>query len=40
MKNETKHQFLYANPSRYMSSASDASSSVTSIMFINSNDID
>ena len=38
-KNETKYRFLYAKPSRYMSPASNASCSVTSVMFPNSKDV-
>jgi hypothetical protein len=37
---KTKYRFLYANPSRYMSSASDVFYSVTLVMFPNSNDVD
>jgi hypothetical protein len=36
----TKHQFLHANPSRYMSSPSDIFCSITSIVFSNSKDVD
>ena len=36
----TKYQFLYANHSRYVCSASDASCSVSSTMFFNSEDTD
>ena len=39
-KNGTKYQFLCANPSRYVSSASDASCSITPVMFPNSEDVD
>ena len=39
-KNGTKYWFLYANLSCYMSSASDASCSITSVMFPNFEDID
>ena len=39
-KTGTKYRFLYANPSRYVSSASDASCSVSSTMFSNSEDTD
>ena len=39
-KNETKYWLLYANPSCYMSSASDVPCSVTSIMFPNTKGID
>jgi hypothetical protein len=35
-----KYRFLYANPSRYMSSASDIFYSITSVMFPNSKDAD
>jgi hypothetical protein len=39
-KNETKYRFLiYANHSRYMSSASDVFCSITSTMYPNSKDI-
>ena len=37
---KTKYRFLYANPSRYMSSASDIFYSVTLVMFPNSKDVD
>ena len=39
-KNETKYRFLYANPSCYMSFASDAFCSITSVMFPNYEDVD
>ena len=39
-KSETKYQFLFANPSLYVSSGSDASCSVSSTMFSNSDDTD
>ena len=39
-KNRTNYQFLYANPSNYMSSASDVSCLVTSVMFPNFEDVD
>ena len=39
-KTGTKYRFLYVNPSRYVSSASDASCSVSSTMFSNSKDTD
>jgi len=39
-KNGTKYRFLYANPSRYISSRSDASCSVTSAMLSNFEDVD
>ena len=39
-KNETKYQSLYATSSHYMFSASDASCSITSVMFPNSKDVD
>jgi hypothetical protein len=35
-----KYRFLYANPSRYMSSASDVFCSITLVMFPNSKDVD
>ena len=39
-KTRAKYRLLYANPPRYISSASDASSSVSSTMFSNSEDTD
>ena len=39
-KTGTKYRFLYANPSRYVSSTSDASCSVSSTLFSNSEDMD
>ena len=39
-KNETKYQFLYANPSLYMSTTSGASCSITSVMSPNFEDVD
>jgi hypothetical protein len=39
-ENGTKYRFLYANPSRYMSSASDVFCSITLLMFPNSKDVD
>ena len=39
-KSVTKYRFLYANPSLYVSSASDASCSVSSTMFSDSEDTD
>ena len=39
-KNGTKYRFLYANPSRYVSTVSDVSCSVTSLLFPNYEDID
>ena len=39
-KSGTKYRFLYANPSLYVSSASDASCSISSTMFSNSKDTD
>ena len=39
-KNETKYRFLNANSSCYMSFASDTSCLVTSIMILNSEDVD
>ena len=37
--NGTKYRFLYANPSRYMSSARDVFCSITSIMFPDYEDV-
>ena len=39
-KSGTKYQFLYANPSLYVSSASDAACSISSTMFSNYEDAD
>ena len=39
-KNGTKYRFLYANPSRYVSTASDVSCSIASVLFLNYEDID
>ena len=39
-KSGTKYRFLYANPSLYVSYAHDASCSVSSTMFSNSEDTD
>ena len=39
-KSGTKYRFLYANPSLYVSSASDAFCSVSSTMFSDSEDTD
>ena len=39
-KSGTKYMFLYANPSLYVSSAIDASCSISSTMFSNSKDMD
>ena len=39
-KTRTKYRFLYANPSCYVFSANDASCSVSSTMFSNSEDTD
>ena len=39
-RNGTKYWFLYANPSRYMSFASDTSCSLTSVMFPNFENVD
>ena len=38
-KNETRYRFPYANPSCYMSSASDAYSLVNSVLFPNYEDV-
>jgi hypothetical protein len=39
-ENGPKYRFLYANPSCYMSYASDVFCSITSVMFPNSKDVD
>ena len=39
-KSGTKYRFLYANPSLYVSSVSDASCSISSTMFSNYEDTD